>query len=43
MKLLKYIFGIIIVGLIAAFAFFAVIDVPVQQEEVRVQIQNESL
>tara|TARA_R100001143_G_scaffold58401_1_gene56253 strand:+ start:322 stop:453 length:132 start_codon:yes stop_codon:yes gene_type:complete len=43
MKLLKYVFGIAILAVIAAFAFFAVIDVPVQQEEVRVQIQSESL
>jgi hypothetical protein len=43
MKLLKYVFGITILAVIAVFAFFAVIDVPVQQEEVRVPIQSESL
>ena len=43
MKLLKYVFGIAALVVIAAFAFFAVIDVPVQQEELRVPIQSESL
>ena len=43
MKLLKYVFGIAILAVIAGFAFFAFIDVPVQQEEMRVPIQSESL
>tara|TARA_B100000780_G_scaffold277505_1_gene248350 strand:- start:1711 stop:1842 length:132 start_codon:yes stop_codon:yes gene_type:complete len=42
MKLLKYVFGIVIIALIIAFAFFAIIDVPVQQEDVRVPVQIES-
>lgn len=43
MKLLKYVFGIAILAVIAGFAFFAFIDVPVQQEKMRVEIQSESL
>lgn len=43
MKLLKYVIGALLLVVIAAFAFFAFIDVPVQQEETRIAIQNESL
>lgn len=43
MKLLKYVFGIAIVAVIAAFAFFAFTEVPVPQEETRIQIESENL
>lgn len=41
MKFLKYVFAIIILAVLAGFALFAVMDVPVQQQDITLEIQNE--
>lgn len=43
MTLLKYFFGMVFIGLIAAFAFFAIIDVPVKTQSIQVSVSSESL
>jgi|AP82_1055514.scaffolds.fasta_scaffold741395_2 hypothetical protein len=43
MKFLKYAFGALFIVLIAGFAFFAMIDVPVDQQEIRLEVAPESL
>lgn len=41
MKYTKYLFGLIILGLIAAFIFFATIEIDVPQEEIRIGVPKE--
>jgi len=43
MKLLKYLFGILFIGLIATFVFFAIIDVPVKTQNIQVTVSPESI
>lgn len=43
MKLLKYFFGIVFIGIIVAFAFFAMIDVPVETQNIQINVSPESL
>lgn len=43
MKLLKYLFGILFIGLIVVFAFFAIIDVPVKTQSIQVTVTPESI
>lgn len=41
MKYMKYVFGLLLLCILAGFAYFAVIDVPVSQTEVRVPVSPE--
>ena len=42
MKLVHYALGLVLIAIIGGFIAFSVIDVPVQQQEIVLQIQPES-